>query len=87
MNSNTGFLIADMFDILAYAIFLQVTTTEVLNWVYTIVLIISVLFGIVMKIWSAVRDGKITKEEQDEIKKELDEDLRKIDEERKKEDK
>lgn len=87
MNSTTGFLIADLCDIIAYTAFLQVTTTEILNWVYTVVLIISVLFGIGMKIYSAVRDGKITKEEAEEIRKEAEEDLKKIDEERKKGDK
>lgn len=78
MNSSTGFLIADICDIFTYTLFLQVSTTEVLNWVYTIVLILSVLFGIGMKIYSAVRDGKITKEEQDEIKKEIDDGLKKL---------
>lgn len=78
MNSATGFLIADICDIFTYTLFLQVSTTEVLNWVYTIVLILSVLFGIGMKIYSAVRDGKITKEEQDEIKKEIDDGLKKL---------
>lgn len=71
MNSSTGFLIADVLDIVAYSCFLQVSTTEVLNWVYTIVLIASVVFGIVRKIISALQDGKITKEEQQEIEEEV----------------
>lgn len=72
MNSSTGFLVADVLDIVAYTCFLQVSTTEVLNWVYTIVLIASVIFGIVMKVVSALQDGKITKEEQKEIENEVD---------------
>lgn len=76
-----------MLDILAYSIFLQVTTGEVLNWIYSIVLILSVVFGIVMKIYSAFKDGKVTKEEQEEIKKELDEGLHKLEDQKNKEDK
>lgn len=87
MNSTTGFILSDMLDILAYSIFLQVTTGEVLNWIYSIVLILSVVFGIVMKIYSAFKDGKVTKEEQEEIKKEIDEGLHKLEDEKNKEDK
>lgn len=85
MNSSTGFLIADVLDIVAYSCFLQVSTTEVLNWVYTIVLIASVVFGIVRKIISALQDGKITKEEQKEIEEEVNK-LKQITDEAKKED-
>lgn len=81
MNSSTGFVIADICDIVAYTMFFQVSTTEVLNWVYTIVLILSVAFGIGMKVYSAVKDGKITKQEEEEIRKELEETQKKLEEE------
>lgn len=64
-------ILADAADIVAYVIFQNITTTEVLDWVYTIVLIASVLFGIVMKVIAAFRDKHITDQEAQEIKDEL----------------
>lgn len=86
MNNN-GFIIADCLDLVAYVAYTNITTTEVLNWVYTIVLIISVVFGIVLKIISAVKDKKVTKEELEDIKKEMDDACEKLKENTKKEDK
>lgn len=71
-------MIADCFDLISVLILEQVTTTEVLNWVYTGLLIASILLGIVLKIISALRDRKVTKEELEEIKKEIDEAMMKI---------
>lgn len=71
-------MIADCFDLISVLILEQVTTTEVLNWVYTGLLIASILLGIVLKIISALRDRKVTKEELEEIKKEIDEAMIKI---------
>lgn len=75
MNSETGYLISDICDIIAYVMFGQITPSEILEWVYTIVLILSVVFGIVLKIISAAKDRKITKQEQEEIKAEIKKEL------------
>lgn len=71
-------LIADCFDLISVLILEQITTTEVLNWVYTGLLIASIILGIVLKIISALRDRKVTKDELEEIKKEVDEGMKKI---------
>lgn len=65
-------MLADGFDILSYVLLQNISTSEVLDWVYTSVLIISVLFGIVLKIIAAVKDRHVTKEELTEIKNEVD---------------
>lgn len=65
-------MLADGFDILSYVLLQNISTSEVLDWVYTSVLIISVLFGIVLKIIAAVKDRSVTKEELTEIKNEVD---------------
>lgn len=66
-------IIGDSLDIISYILISYVTTTEILNWVYTILLIISLGLGIGLKIASAIKDRKITKEEADEIAKAVDE--------------
>lgn len=85
MKSTTGYILADFADILAYAVFTQITADEVLNWVYTIILIVSVIFGIVMKFISALQDRKITKQEEEEIKKTMEQGLQEIKDEIEKE--
>lgn len=79
MSSTLSYIVADLCDGIAYVAVLQVTTSEVLDWVYTVVFIFSVLFGIFMKIYSALQDRKITKQEEEDIKKELQDGLSKID--------
>lgn len=81
---DTLITLSDACDITAF-LALQATETEhVLNITYTIILICSIVLGIVLKLISALRDKKITKDEAEEIKKEIDDGLKKIDDERKK---
>lgn len=70
---NNRLLIADSMDIISYILLSYVTTTEVLEWVYTILLIISLALGISLKILSALKDRKVSKEEAEEIKRAVDE--------------
>lgn len=65
-------ILADGLDVLSYVLLQNISMSEVVSIVYTVVLIASVILGIVLKIVSAVKDGKITKEEASEIKKALD---------------
>lgn len=71
-------LIADVIDIFSYLLLSYVTTTEVLEWVYTILLIISLALGIGLKIAQALKDRKISKEEAEEIKKAVDDAKKRI---------
>lgn len=71
-------VLADGLDVLSYVLLTYITTTDVLSWIYTGLLIVSLLLGIVIKVRSAIKDGKITKEEEAEIKKEIDEAGKKI---------
>lgn len=80
MNKTTGYAIADFCDVFAYIMLTQVSVSEVLNWVYLILLIISLGLGIVLKIVSAMKDGKVTREEIEDLQKQLDESLKVIQE-------
>lgn len=51
---------------------------EILQWIYTIVFAISVLFPIVWTIIKSVKDKKITEEEYEEIQKKLEEAEKKL---------
>lgn len=51
---------------------------EILQWIYTIVFAISVLFPIVWMIIKSVKDKKITEEEYEEIQKKLEEAEKKL---------
>lgn len=66
-------VIADAFDLVAFLALEAITVDEVLNWIYMALFIVSLLLGIVLKVASAVRDGKVTKDEAEEIKKAVDE--------------
>lgn len=70
---NNSLLIADSMDVVSYILLSYVTTTEILEWVYTILLIISLALGIGIKIASALKDKRISKEEAEEIKRAVDE--------------
>lgn len=70
---NNKLILADGLDVLSYVLLTYITTTEVLSWIYTILLIISLALGIGLKILSAVKDGKISREEVEEIKKAVNE--------------
>lgn len=80
---NYYMLGADCADVVSYVLLSAITTSDVLQWIYTIVLICSLLIGIILKVVSALKDHKITEEElediqhqvddaKDQIKKELD---------------
>lgn len=70
---NNKLMLADAFDICSYVLVQNITTTDILNWIYTIILIISILLGIILKIVAALKDHKITKEEAEEIQKAVNE--------------
>lgn len=55
-----------------------VTSNDVLQWVYTIVFAISVIFPIVWNIVKALKDKEMSKEEYDDIQKELDDAKKKL---------
>lgn len=55
-----------------------VSSNEVLQWVYTVIFAISVLFPIIWNIVNSAKDGNITKDEVDEIKKKVDEAEKKL---------
>lgn len=78
---NSKLLVADSMDVISYVLLSYVTTTEVLEWLYTIMLILSLALGIGLKIASAFKDRKISKEEAEEIKKAIDEAKNTVEEE------
>lgn len=84
---NSYRLASDVANCLAYVSLTQLTTNEILDWVYTILFCISIVFSIVMKVIDSLRDKKITSQEAKEIKEEVDEAIKKIDEHNKMEDK
>lgn len=57
-----------------------ITTDDVLRWIYLGLAIVSLLIPIVTKIIDALKDGKVTKEEADDIKKAVDDAKEKVDE-------
>lgn len=83
---NSRMMIADCLDLVSGVILANIQVSEVLDWIYTILLIASITLGIVLKVISAVKDGKVTKEEAEEIKKAVDEAKNKVQEEKDKED-
>lgn len=84
---NSRMMIADCLDLVSGVILANIQVSEVLDWIYTILLIASITLGIVLKVISAVKDGKVTKEEAEEIKKAVDEAKNNVQEEKDKEDK
>lgn len=85
--NNAKMIIADLLDLVSGVILSQIDVSEVLDWIYTILLIASITLGLVLKISSAVRDGKITRDEAESIKKAVDEAKSEVKEEKEKEDK
>lgn len=85
--NNAKMIIADLLDLVSGVILSQIDVSEVLDWIYTILLIASITLGLVLKISSAVKDGKITREEAESIKKAVDEAKSEVKEEKEKEDK
>lgn len=75
---SNRFVLADGLDVLSCVLLTYITTTDVLDWIYISLLIVSLVLGVVLKIRAAIKDGKITKEEEAEIKKEIDEAGKKI---------
>lgn len=70
--------ISSLGNCIAYVALTQISTTTILDWVYTIVFCISIIFSIVMSIITATKDRKITKEEAENIKKTVDDSIDKI---------
>lgn len=70
-----GYFIGDVRDILAGSLCLTANTNshigETLDVIYLAIVIISVLFGLVCKIISVFKDGKISPEERKELQEEL----------------
>lgn len=85
--NNAKMVIADLLDLVSGVILSQIDVSEVLDWIYTILLIASITLGLVLKISSAVKDGKITRDEAESIKKAVDEAKSEVKEEKEKEDK
>lgn len=85
--NNAKMIIADLLDLVSGVILSQIDVSEVLDWIYTILLIASITLGLVLKISSAVKDGKITRDEAESIKKAVDEAKSEVKEEKEKEDK
>lgn len=83
---NSRMMIADCLDLVSGVILANIQVSEVLDWIYTILLIASITLGIVLKVISAAKDGKVTKEDAEEIKKAVDEAKNKVQEEKDKED-
>ena len=75
-------IIADSLDVVSYVLINTVTTQEVLNWVYTGLLILSLVLGIWIKIRTALKDKKITDEEIKEIKEEIDKEMKEVEEQK-----
>lgn len=56
-------------------------TDNVLQWIYTIVFAISVIFPVVWSVIKSFKDKKISQDEYNEIKKELDDAKKKLEDE------
>lgn len=78
MNKGNLFLIADLLDMVSFALINNGVFEETLQVIYLVLLIASMVAGLVLKIISFLRDGKLTKEEIADLKKELDESLETI---------
>lgn len=63
---------ADCFDALSVALLSAVTTSQVLDIIYLVLLSASLVMGIVMKLIIALRDKHLDDDEIKEIKKEVD---------------
>lgn len=81
---NQKMLIADCLDIISGAVLTQLNIGEVLDWIYTGILIASIILSIVLKIKSVTEDKKITAKEIREIQDEVNKGLEAIDKEKEK---
>lgn len=71
-----GYFIGDIMDIIAGSLCLSASSTtspiaSTLDTIYLAIVIISVLFGLVCKIITVFKDGKISPEEMKELQDEL----------------
>ena len=71
-----GYFIGDVMDIIAGSLCLSASSNDspiasTLNNIYLAIVIISVLFGLVCKIITVFKDGKISPEEMKELQDEL----------------
>lgn len=62
---------ADCCDMVAGALIYAAEISDVLNWVYMGLLILSLALGIGLKIWAALKDGKPTDGEIEDLRREL----------------
>lgn len=83
---NSRMFVADCLDLVSGVILAQIEVSEVLDWIYTILLIASITLGIVLKLVSAAKDGNVTKDEAEEIKKAVDDAKQEVQKEKEKED-
>lgn len=81
---NQKMLIADCLDVIAGAVLTQLNIGDVLDWIYTGILIASIILSIVLKIKSVMEDKKITAKEIREIQDEVNKGLEAIDKEKEK---
>lgn len=70
-DMDVRLIIGDACDIVAAAVLSVMNVSEVLDWIYTGLLIASIILGIVLKITGALKDRKVTAEEAKEIKEEI----------------
>lgn len=75
---NAKMVIADILDVCAGVILAQIQVSEVLDWIYTGLLIASIVLGIILKIRSALEDKRISSEEAKEIQEEVNKGLKAI---------
>lgn len=77
---DTRFIAGDACDVIAAALLSVVNVSEVLDWIYTGLLIASIVLGIVLKVTAAVKDKRVTAEEAKEIQDEIKAGMRAIEE-------
>lgn len=65
-------IVADLCDMLSFVMIGLLDLGDILEYVYMILFIFSLALGIVLKVYTALQDHKITKEEIQDIKKSVD---------------
>lgn len=68
-------------NLISYFCLTGMITDNVLQWIYTIVFAISVIFPVVWSVIKSFKDKKISQDEYNEIKKELDDAKKKLEDE------
>lgn len=64
-------ILSDLSDVVSFLCLTNITVEQVLNWIYMIVFIASLLLGIILKVLGYFQDKKITKDELEDLQKSL----------------